>query len=219
MDISYLGHSSFKLRGKQSTLVTDPFSSSVGFSFPRVSTDVVTISHDHSDHNNTTNISGTARRSNPFIINYPGEYEVSGTSVFGVRTFHDTNKGAERGLNTVFVIHIDDVALVHLGDLGHELSDRQVEEIGDNDVVFLPVGGVYTIGPKEAAIVINQLQPSVVVPMHYRTLRHDKKTFGELSTLDEFLQEGGFEKKEMSKKLSLTRAQLPEEMEVLAMTT
>lgn len=217
MDISYLGHASFKLRGRQSILITDPYDSSVGFNLPRVSADVVTVSHDHPDHNNYQNISGTARRKEPFIVKSPGEYEISGISVFGVQSFHDDSDGKERGRNTIFVIYLDDVTIVHLGDLGHVLTDRQVKEIRDVDVLLIPVGGKYTIGTKEALTVVNQLQPLYVIPMHYRTKLHKKETFGELSSVDNFLKEAGYEQAEYMGKLTVTKSQLPEEMEVIVL--
>lgn len=219
MDITYLGHSSFKLRGKQASVVCDPFDSSVGFPLPRVSADIVTVSHGHYDHNNVSSISGTARREQPFVIDAPGEYEVSGISIFGTRTFHDNQQGVERGLNFVFIIHIEEIAIGHLGDLGHILTDFQVEKIGKVDVLLVPVGGVYTIGPKEAIEVINQLRPSVVVPMHYKTARHNQRVLGKLVTVDTFLSEGGYEQVPRLKKLTLTKSTLPEEIEVVVLKT
>lgn len=217
MDITYLGHASFKLRGKKGSVVCDPFDAAVGFPLPRVSSDIVTVSHDHHDHNNVSSVSGTARREAPFVIKAPGEYEVSGISIFATRTFHDNQKGAERGLNNVFVIHIDEIAIAHLGDLGHELSDSQVEEIGEVEVLLVPVGGVYTIGPKEAVKVINQLQPSVVAPMHYKTSRHNQSVFGKLEPVEAFLSESGYDQAQRVKKLTLTKASLPEELEVVVL--
>lgn len=219
MDISYLGHSSFKLRGKQAAVVTDPYESKIGFPFPRVSADIVTISHDHDDHNNAAAVLGTARRKEPFVIAAPGEYDVSGISVFGAGVFHDNEKGAKRGRNTIFSIQIDGVSVIHLGDLGHKLSEKKVEEMGEVDVVLLPIGGVYTIGPKEAIEVISELQPAYVIPMHYRTKKHNSKTFGELSTLEDFLKEGGFEQAERVKKLSVVKSGLPDEVEVVVLST
>jgi L-ascorbate metabolism protein UlaG (beta-lactamase superfamily) len=219
MDITYLGHASFKIRGRKASVVTDPYNSSVGFSYPRVSADVVTVSHNHPDHNDYKSVSGTSRRDKPFIIQYPGEYEVSGISVFGIPSFHDANTGQDRGRNTMYLIQIDDVAVVHLGDLGHILTDKQVEAVGDVDVLLLPVGGIYTIGAKEAVEIVNQLQPAYVIPMHFRTKRHSKKTFGELSTVDDFINEAGYDQVEFTKKLSISKTQLPGEMEVIVLKT
>lgn len=217
MDITYLGHASFKLRGKEASAVTDPFDSSIGFSLPRISADVATVSHSHEDHNNVRAVSGTSKRAKPFVIDAPGEYEVSGVSVFGTSTFHDAKQGSERGQNTVFVIQVDGVLVAHLGDLGHVLSDKQVEKIGAVDVLLIPVGGVHTIGPKDAITVISQLQPSIVVPMHYKTRDHNDRVFGELEEVDTFLGEGGYDQAQKLNKLPVTKASLPEEMGVVVL--
>jgi len=219
MDITYLGHSAFKLRGRQASVVTDPYESAVGFSMPRVAADIVTVSHAHGDHNNVAAVAGTARRQQPFLIQAPGEYEVSGISVFGIRTFHDNTQGSERGNNTVYLIHIDELFVAHVGDLGHILSDKQVEEVGEVDVLLVPVGGYYTLDPKQAIEVVHQLQPSIVIPMHYNTGKHQQKTFSKVLGVDAFLAEGGFDSAKRLSKLTLTKSTLPDEMEVVVLTT
>lgn len=191
MEITYYGHSSFKLKGKNGTVITDPFDDKVGFSLPSASADIVTVSHDHFDHAAVKKISGTARRPAPFVVNRPGEYEIGGVSVFGVKTFHDDKKGAERGENSVFTIFIDEIRVCHLGDLGHELTADQLDEIGIVDVLFCPVGGHFTIDAKQAVKTIQQIEPSYVIPMHYRTAQHDTDKFGEVATLEDFLKEYG----------------------------
>lgn len=219
MEITYLGHSCFKLRSSQATVVTDPFSGVVGLPLPRVSADVVTVSHEHDDHNNVAVVTGTARRSEPFVIRAPGEYEVMGISVFGLPTFHDKKQGAERGKNTMFVIHIDGMSVAHLGDLGHPLSEKQLEELDGVDVLLSPVGGVYTIDPAEAVGVINDISPAIVVPMHFRTSQHKQDVFGKLATVDDFLKEIGVSEATPKEKLSVTSATLPEETEVVVLTS
>jgi len=216
MIITYHGHSSFKLKGKDGSVVTDPFHSYVGFDFPKVSADIVTTSHPHEDHNQVGKVGKTARRDKPFIINAPGEYEVGGISVFGVKTFHDQTQGAERGTNIVFTVLLDDLRVCHLGDLGHELSPEQITKIGSVDVLLCPVGGVFTIDPKVAVKTIKALEPSIVIPMHYKTPAHDEKVFGEMSTLEEFLKEYGVEV-EAEEKLNVDRSRLPEETEVVVL--
>lgn len=218
MDISYLGHSCFKLKGKNSSVITDPFEKEVGFSLPRLSADVVTVSHDHFDHNNWKGVTGTARRTNPFVIDTPGEYEVLGVSVFGVKTYHDDKKGEERGENVVYSILIDGVSVVHLGDLGHKLSESAVSDLNGVDVLLCPVGGTYTINPKEAVEIISAIEPSIVVPMHYKSDKHDQEKFGQLSSVEEFLAELGKEAQK-SDRLSVNKTSLPEEMEVVVLTT
>lgn len=216
MIITYQGHSSFKLKGKEGTVVTDPFHSSVGFDFPSVSADIVTSSHDHEDHNYVGAVDKTARRDKPFVINFPGSYEVGGISVFGVATHHDAHQGAERGSNTVFNILIDDLRVCHLGDLGHELTPEQITAIGAVDILLCPVGGVFTIDPKTAVTVIKSLEPSIVIPMHYKTPLHDEKVFGEMATLAEFLKEYGVEV-QPENKLVIDQSRLPEETEVVVL--
>jgi L-ascorbate metabolism protein UlaG (beta-lactamase superfamily) len=197
------------------SVVTDPYGPGVGFSMPKVSADVVTVSHGHGDHNNVKGVAKTARRDKPFVIDAPGEYEVGGVSVFGVSTFHDGVKGKERGKNIVFSILLDGISVVHLGDLGHVLSQKRVEEINGVDVLLCPVGGSYTIGPDQATKVISALEPSFVVPMHYKTDKHDKKKFEKIAGVEEFLKEMGVEAAERADKLTVTKATLPEETKVV----
>lgn len=211
-----MGHACFKLRTASATVVMDPYSSGVGLSLPRVSADVVTVSHGHDDHNNFSAVSGTARRDKPFIIDAPGEYEVGGISVFGVSAFHDDKKGEDRGKNVIFSVLLDGISVVHLGDLGHKLSESQVAELNGVDVLLCPVGGVYTIGPKEVGEVVSAIDPSYLIPMHYKTDEHDAKLFSELATVDEFLSVFGSEAKR-EEKLSVSRTSVPEELEVVVL--
>lgn len=191
MEITYLGHSSFKLKGKQGVVVTDPFGSYVGFPMPSVSADIVTVSHQHEDHNAIAKVSGTSRREKPMVISQAGEYEVEGISLFGHKSFHDNKNGAERGPNIVFTIIVDGITIVHLGDLGHTLSDSFIEDLGTVDVLLCPVGGSLTVGPKEATSIIQEIEPSFVIPMHYKTAQHSEKVFGSLRSLEEFEKEYG----------------------------
>lgn len=213
MEITYLGHSSFKLKGKVGTVVTDPFNEYVGFSFPSTSADIVTISHDHPDHNQVDKVKGTARRDKPFVVTHPGEYEVGGISIFGTETYHDASQGAERGANTVYTILLDDIRICHLGDLGHELTETQISRIGPVDVLFCPVGGVFTINPAVAVKTIHALDPSYAIPMHYKTAEHKEEVFGELSNLAEFLNVYGADVTPAAK-LNVEKDRLPEEVEL-----
>ncbi|NIT04422.1 hypothetical protein GTO10_06005 [Candidatus Saccharibacteria bacterium] len=212
MKIEYLGHSSFKISTKDATVVADPFDpDKVGLTFPKVQADVVLSSHDHFDHRYLEGVSGE-----PFIIDAPGEYEVGGIKVRGFKTFHDDKEGKERGTNTVFLLQVEDVTLLHLGDLGHVLSERVVEEIGELNVLFVPVGGVYTIGAEDAAKVAAQLEPNYIVPMHYLVEGMDK-TFGDLQPVSAFLEEMGIEEPGVKKELSISSKGLPEESEVVVL--
>lgn len=216
MDITYLGHSCFKLKGSAGTVVMDPYLDYVGFSMPSVTADVVTVSHQHKDHNAVQNVKTTARREKPFLIDKPGEYEVADISVFGVPTWHDANQGVERGQNSIFTVVIDTVSVCHLGDLGHELAEEQIAKIGSVDVLLCPVGGVLTINPLQAIKIIQSLDPKIVVPMHFKTAQHDQAVFGELNTLDDFLKEYGLSPTPIDK-LSVDKNRLPEETEIVTL--
>lgn len=214
MTITYHGHSSFKLRGRRGTVVTDPYEPAVGFSLPSLTADMITVSHNHFDHNAVGKVKGTARRERPFIIDKPGEYEVGGISVFGVPSFHDNSGGAERGSNTIFTILLDELRICHLGDLGHEVDAQLQEDIGSVDILFCPVGGVFTINPEQAVKVIRSLEPSIVIPMHYKTAAHDEKVFAEVAPVEQFLKEYGVEVTPVAK-LDIEKTNLPEETEIV----
>lgn len=218
MDITYLGHSAFKLRGKNATVVTDPFDSSTGLIMPKVSADIVTISHQHEDHNATGKVSGTARRIEPYVIEAPGEYEVQGVGVFGWTSYHDAQQGADRGKNTIYVIHIEGVRIAHLGDLGHVPDNDLLEDIGEVDVVLVPTGGMYTIDAVQAAEAALMLQPSYIIPMHYHTEAHNQERFGKLQRLDHFIKAMGLTSVEPKDKLTLTASTMTEEEQVVVLT-
>lgn len=207
-DVQYLGISCFRLRGRDGIVLTDPFDRSSGLDIGRPTAHIVTVSHQHADHANTAAVRPLRERL--FVVDGPGEYEIGGILITGVRTFHDKQKGAELGTNTVYVFHMDDVVFCHLGDLGHELTTQQIEEIGNVDVLFLPVGGGETIGPSEAVNVISQLEPRIVVPMHYALEGQQNFTLA-LGSLEKFTHEIGLREYTLEDKLSLTPANLPPE--------
>jgi L-ascorbate metabolism protein UlaG (beta-lactamase superfamily) len=209
-DVQYLGHSAFRLRGRDGIVLTDPFDRSVGLDIGRPTAHIVTISHSHPDHANVAAVKPMRERL--FTIDGPGEYEVGGVLITAVRTYHDKQKGADFGTNTVYVIHMDDVVFCHLGDLGHELTTHQIDEIGNVDVLFVPVGGGETIGPAEAVSVISQLEPRVVVPMHY-ALPGQRSFQIDLAPLEKFTHEVGLKEIVAEEKLSVTAANLPAEGE------
>lgn len=206
-----MGHSCFRIKGKKTILVTDPYDDYVGFKMPKTSADIVTVSHDHQDHNYITAITKTSKRE-PFVISGPGEYEIMGVSVVGIASFHDNKEGNKRGKNTIYIINFNDLRLIHLGDLGHKLTDEQSEEVNGADILFIPVGGTYTVGPKAAAQIIIQIQPKVVIPMHYKV----PGLVFNLSPVDDFLIEMGVEIKPISK-LVISKDKLPEEREVVVL--
>ncbi|PDW03073.1 MBL fold metallo-hydrolase [Candidatus Viridilinea mediisalina] len=208
-DIQYLGHACFRLRGRDGIVLCDPYNRTIGIDMGRPTAHIVTVSHDHPDHNNVAQV--RPMRERLFVVEGPGEYEVGGIMIGGVTTYHDKLKGAERGRNIVYVIHLDEIVFCHLGDLGHELSQSQLEAIGNVDVLFIPVGGGETIGPAEAVNVISQLEPRVVIPMHYASpqLSFDYP----LEPLERFINELGHKEVSPEDKVSLNASNLPAEGE------
>ncbi len=205
MDITYLGHSSFKLKGKTASVVTDPFDPEmVGIKYPKQEADIVTVSHQHRDHNKTDLVSGARR-----VITGAGEYEIMGVSIIGIQSYHDNKKGEERGKNTIYVIEMDSLRLCHLGDLGHDLSESTIDAIGRIDVLMVPVGGGFTIGPSEAVSVVQKIEASVTIPMHFQAEGLKSETFAELLPVESFLKEIGATVETLPK-LSLTKADLLE---------
>jgi L-ascorbate metabolism protein UlaG (beta-lactamase superfamily) len=164
MIITWYGQSCFRLESKGISVLIDPFSKEIGLRSPRLNDNIFLVSHEHYDHNNISEVPTEA-----FVIRGPGEYEKLSVYVEGIMSYHDNTQGTERGLNTIYLIRMEDVRLCHLGDLGqNKLTDEQVEAIGDVDILFIPVGGKYTIDGREAAEVVKQIEPKIIVPMHYK---------------------------------------------------
>jgi L-ascorbate metabolism protein UlaG (beta-lactamase superfamily) len=210
MEITWLGHSCFRLKGKDVTLITDPYGKAVGYNIGRPQADIVTISHGHFDHNNLEAIGG-----DPKAILGPGEYEIKGVFVKGIATFHDTEGGNARGRNTCYTIAMDDVVTCHLGDLGHVLTQAQAEEIGKVDVLLTPVGGTFTLDASQAGEVISMLEPRIVIPMHFQTeVLTLRKT---IDPVDRFLKEMGQPGIAPVGKLVVTRGSLPEETQIIVL--
>lgn len=212
MEITYLGHSSFRLKGKTASVVTDPYDEKTE-KFPReIEADIVTISHDHDDHNQTKNVHGSS-----FIVKGPGEYEIKGVSVIGIASWHDDKKGEERGANTMYVVELEDLRLAHVGDLGHKLTQADLEEMGSIDILLVPVGGEYTIDAKTAAEVVRQIDPWVVIPMHYQQEGLNQATFSKLTGVEEFLKEMGKTDVQPIPKFSISAERLPTELQVVVL--
>ncbi len=216
MLITWLGHSAFKLQGKSQTdtvtIITDPFSpEKVGLKLPRLEGEIVTISHNHDDHNNSGAVKG-----DPHIIAGAGEYEVKGVFIEGVFSYHDTVKGAERGTNIMYRFEIEDVSVTHLGDLGTELDNKQLESLEGTDILLVPVGGVYTINAATAVKVINQIEPRIVIPMHYDV--PGLKLGNKLDPVENFLKAIGV-KPRREEKLKINKKDLPQDiMEVVVLS-
>ena len=165
MKITWLGHSSFLLEdSKGKKLLTDPFDTSVGYEVYKGNPDIVTISHQHFDHNYTRDLKGNYK-----IIDKACMFNLDDIFIKGIPSYHDKNKGAKRGDNIIFTFRMDGYSLCHLGDLGHSLTSNDIEAIGDVDILFVPVGGNYTIDGKEASELTKKINPKIVFPMHYKT--------------------------------------------------
>lgn len=204
MDITWYGHSCFRLRFSCGTVVTDPFAESIGRPPLALAADLVTISHDHPGHNNAAAVGGA-----PFVVAGPGEYEAKGIFIVGVRLDHDARAGGHLGHTTAYCISADDLTICHMGDVGHPLSQAQVEALGAIDVLLLPVGGHRTIGSGIAAEVVSMLDPALVVPMHFQSAGRP-----ELEPLDKFLKEMGVAHVEPEEVLKVAGGRLPDEPQV-----
>jgi len=181
MKIKWLGHSCFVISSDAGIkIITDPYVTGGGLNYGEIkeSADIVTVSHDHSDHNNVAAVGG-----NPEIVR--GTAKVKGIEFKGIPTYHDDAGGKLRGNNTILCFEVDRVKVCHLGDLGHQLSDKQVAELGRIDISLIPVGGFYTTDARVADQVGNKLAPKVIIPMHYKT---DKCGYP-IAGVDEFLRE------------------------------
>ncbi|MFA5029860.1 MAG: MBL fold metallo-hydrolase [Patescibacteria group bacterium] len=206
MQIQWLGHSCFKIQtknnGEEIIIATDPYGTQFCSSgVPKFKADVVTISHDHDDHNNLNAIMG-----DPFVVRGPGEYETKGIFIYGIPAWHDEQAGQERGANIIYRINTEGINLVHLGDLGHLLSDEQIEKLGDVDILMIPVGGVFTIDAKKANEIIGEVEPRLVIPMHYKSPLFKEQVDG----VEKFLKESGLPSETLDK-LKINKKDLPQE--------
>ncbi len=186
MKVKWLGHACFLITSDSGTkIITDPFNVGGGINYPEIkeSADIVLLSHEHGDHNNTGAIKG-----NPQVIKEVGTKEAKGIKFKGIGTYHDDAKGTKRGRNTIYVFEVDGVKICHLGDLGHELNNAQIAEIGKVDVLFIPAGGFYTCEVQVATDVCTKISAKVVIPMHFKTSKVDTSLFGAIVGCDEFLR-------------------------------
>lgn len=208
-EIVWLGHASFRLKSKDATIITDPYDKSLGLGNPGQKADIVTVSHNHPHHNAVATVKG-----DPMVIYGPGEYEVRGVFITGVWSYADAKKGEETGRNTIFLFHLDDLLVCHLGSLGHTLNSQQLEAIGDVDVLLVPVGGSSaSLSANKASEVISQIEPKVVIPMHYSI---GKETL-EMDSLDKFTKEMGLKDIVQQDKFSLKASELGETTQVVVL--
>ncbi len=216
MDLYWYGQACFKIKGKNTTVLIDPFDPSyTGLKLPKdLQSDVVLSTHDHKDHN-FVSAATTSQGSKPMTFDKPGEYEVAGVVITGINSFHDNSEGSERGKNTIFHLFFDGLDVVHLGDLGqNKLTEDQIAEIGQTDILLIPVGSIYTIDAKAASDIVSQLEPKIIIPMHYKI---DGINF-ELDGVENFLKEMGVENISPQPKLSITKEKLPAESQVVVLS-
>ena len=203
MQVKWLGHACFLITSAGGLrIITDPYKTDAGLNYKPVNekADIVTVSHDHADHNNSATVSGQ-----PQIVKTAGVKEVKGIKIKGVPTYHDESKGKERGTNIIFCFTLDNISLCHLGDLGHRLGQEEMAQIGQVDVLLIPIGGFYTIDARAASEVCQQLKPKVVIPMHYKT---DKCAYP-IAGAEEFLKGRTPVRKPDSSEVDLQADKLP----------
>ena len=221
MEISWLGHACFQLRGKNATLITDPFSPQSGESLllSKISPSIVTLSHTPSGLATTLSIGGT-----PYVVRGPGEYEISDVLITGVADNHDEKDGKERRRNTIYIIHIDDLVVCHLGALGQTLQEEQLEAVADADVLLLPIGDHHTIQATQAAELISQVEPRIVIPFYLTARAEDAPIAGAGSgrdatdTLSKFCREMGIQTVNPQPKINVTRTNIPTETQVVLLS-
>ncbi len=206
MKIKWLGHACFLITTERGIrIVTDPFDETVGYRLPSVEADIVTSSHDHFDHNHVQAIGGDFQ-----LINQAGSFYAADIPIKGIKTYHDDAMGKKRGQNVVFVMEADYMRICHLGDLGHLLDQQTIGEIGPVDILLIPVGGTYTIDAQGAAKVAAQLNPGMIIPMHYKTPAIDFPITG----VDLFLSKMGTGDRVESNELTVTKQDLTDGTQV-----
>lgn len=208
MHIFWKGQSCFHIissSGKEEkiSIVIDPYGDSLGLRVPNLEAQILLLTHDHFDHNNKKAVKG-----NPFVVSGPGEYEIKNVFIKGVDSWHDDVQGQKRGHNTIYTLETENITLCHMGDFGQkELTEEQLDAIGEVDILMVPVGGVYTIDAKGAAAVISQIEPKIIIPMHYQL----EKLKVKLDGLDKFLRAMGRKSIEPQPKLLVKKKDLEEE--------
>ncbi len=209
MKIKHLAHAAFLITAADGTrIITDPYTKGPGMDHQAISetADIVTVSHEHGDHNNVAAVKG-----NPKIVR--SDVEAKGIKFKAVATSHDDKGGSQRGRNTVFCFEVDGITLCHAGDLGHELTAEQVKAIGKVDVLMIPVGGFFTVDAKTATKVCDQLKPKVVIPMHYNT---EKMSFP-IAGVEDFIKGKNNVTRSNVSEIELTADKLPAAMQIIVL--
>ena len=213
MKVKYYGHAAFLITSNQGTrIITDPYKPGAfgAMNYGKIpdEADVVVVSHDHDDHNDSEGLPG-----NPEVLRTPGKRSFHGIEFNGIATFHDSSSGKERGDNIIFSFTVDGINICHLGDLGHALSQNEVKAIGAVDLLMIPVGGFFTIDSKAASEVAGQLNPSIIIPMHFKT----GKCEFPIAPVDEFIKGKANVIAMSSSEVSLDKGGLPKEMEIIVL--
>jgi L-ascorbate metabolism protein UlaG (beta-lactamase superfamily) len=214
MKIKWYGHAAFLITSDQGVkIITDPYESGaydgqLAYGKIKDQADIVLTSHDHADHNDSKSLPGS-----PEIVKGSGSKTLKGISIKGISTFHDSSKGSERGANTIFTFSVDGMKVCHLGDLGHILAEKELAEIGPVDILFIPVGGYFTIDPKEATRVAEQIQPKVLIPMHFKTA----KCGFPIAPLEDFLKGKPNPRRPKSSEVPFDKTSLPKKMEIVVL--
>ena len=205
-EIKWFGHDCFRVRGREATILMDPVGKTTGYALPKQKADIVTVSHPHPGHNALGQV-----QDGYFLIDGPGEYEVSDVFIKGIRTFHDNERGQRHGFNTIYVLELEDLRICHLGDLGHTLTEEQAELLDDVDVLMVPVGGGNALDSVGANEVIGQIEPRIVIPMHFQTVAGDTTS----DRVERFCKELGIENLAPQEKLTVRKGDLPDNVKVV----
>lgn len=207
-ELRFFGHNCIRIKAREATILTDPVEKVTGYALPKQTADIVTISHDHPGHNNLGAVKPEFR-----VVSGPGEYEMHDVFITGIRTYHDTAKGKERGRNTVYIFEVEGLRICHLGDLGHPLDAEQTEAMEDCDILLVPAGGGSVVTPEQAAEIVGQLGPKVVIPMQYATDAGDAALGG----LERFCKSLGITIPAPEEKLVVKQSDLAEAMKVVVL--
>src|SRR5512136_2402402 len=214
MKVKWYGHAAFLVTSDQGTkIIIDPyepgaFGGQLSYGKIKDQVDIVLTSHDHADHNYTKDLPGT-----PQIVKGSGSKTIKGIPMKGIPTYHDPSKGSERGPNTIFTLKVDNLQLCHLGDLGHILSDKELAEVGPVDILLIPVGGFFTIDPKEATRVAEQIKAKILIPMHFKT----GKCGFSIAPVEDFLKGKTNAKRPKASEATFHKATLPQEREIVVL--
>jgi L-ascorbate metabolism protein UlaG (beta-lactamase superfamily) len=208
-EFRWLGHNCFRIRAREATILTDPVGKMTGYALPKQTADLVTVSHDHPGHANLAAVKPEFQ-----TVTGPGEYEMHGVFITGIRTYHDAERGTQRGYNTIYLIELEGMLICHLGDLGHPLTEDQAEAMTNVDVLLVPAGGGTVLDQEQAAETVSQLQPKIVIPMQFATSKGDKS----LGDVADFCRHLGVEPPPAEEKVTIRRADLAEQMSVVILS-